>query len=85
MTGIALAAGGAPIVTTRTDAAPVKFANAEIAQALRSSEVKDLKGIVLEVSGKGPAQSYRFSRPTPDTLVVSGADACGAMYGGLDV
>jgi hypothetical protein len=83
--GVAFAAEGALTVTTRNEAAPVKFAAAEIAQALRVSDAMGLKEIVLEVSGKGPAQSYRFSRPIPETLVVSGADACGAMYGGLDV
>ena len=83
--GVALAAEGAPMVTARSEAAPVKFAAVEIAQALRVSDAKGLKKIVLEIAGKGPAQSYRFSRPTPETLVVSGADACGAMYGGLDV
>jgi Protein of unknown function (DUF4038)/Domain of unknown function (DUF5060) len=83
--GYALTAEGAPAVTVRGDAVPVTFAAAEIAQALRVSEAKELKEIILEVSGKGAAQSYRFSRPTPGALLVSGADACGAMYGGLDV
>jgi len=83
--GVALAAEDAPMVTVRAEATPVKFAAAEIAQALRVSATKELTEIVLEVSGKGPAQSYRFSCSTPTTLVVSGADACGAMYGGLDV
>ncbi|MBI3948486.1 MAG: carbohydrate-binding family 6 protein [Armatimonadetes bacterium] len=74
-----------PVVTRRSEAAPVAFAAAEIAAALQAREAAGLKEILLEEDGRGPAQSYRFSRPTPDTLVVTGGDAVGAMYGGLDV
>jgi hypothetical protein len=61
------------------------FAAAEIRQALQSQPRKGLWKFGLEVSGRGPEQGYRLSRPTPDTLVVIGADARGAMYGGLEV
>ena len=39
----ALAAEGAPMVTLRGDAAPVKFAATEIAQAPRASKAKELE------------------------------------------
>jgi hypothetical protein len=80
-----LPAIGAPTVSTPSDAAPVRFAIREIHRALETSAALELKEIRLEVSGQGTAQGYRLSRPAPDRLVVSGADACGAMYGGLDV
>jgi hypothetical protein len=78
-------AGGAPTVTLRTNAGPLQFAAAEIRQALQARNAPGLDAIILEVSGEGTVQSYRFSKPRSDTLLVTGADARGAMYGGLDV
>lgn len=82
--GKALAQEPIPI-SGNTVLPPAAFAAAEIRQALQSHAPKGLKQISLNVSGQGPEQSYRLSRPRPDTLVVTGADACGVMYGGLDL
>jgi len=83
--GCANAASAGPTVTARSNAAPVRFAAAEVTRAIQDRQPKELREIVLAVSGRGAAQSYQFSRPEAGTLVVTGADACGAMYGGLDV
>ena len=74
-----------PTIQLRSDAGPLQFAAQEIRRAAAEKEVTSLDEIVLEVSGEGPAQSYRIERPAAGTLRVVGADARGTMYGGLDV
>ena len=66
-----------------TDApAPLLFAAAEME---RASAGKALGiDVSLEIGSNGPPQSYRIER-TQTGLHVTGADAAGAMYGGLDV
>jgi len=60
----------------------IRFAAAEIGKA--SSGKPELPDVILEVTNSGPAQSYGLER-NGNTWRVLGADAVGAMYGGLDV
>lgn len=61
---------------------PLKFAATEIQRAAQHSAIA--AKIKLEIAGTGVPQSYRIGRSGTDLTVV-GADAVGAMYGGLDV
>src|SRR6266496_838409 len=64
------------------DAPPqMSFARDEI---VRAAQGKSLPTIALEVRGSGPAQSYWIEK-SGGGWRVTGADANGAMYGGLDV
>jgi hypothetical protein len=65
--------------------APLAFAAAEIQRALLERPQPALKSIRLEITGQGSPQSFQLSRPNPDSILVAGADATGAMYGGLEV
>jgi hypothetical protein len=69
-------------VTVPTDApGTVLFARDEIRRAAGS---KPLPDIALEITGEGEPQSYRLAREGAGWRV-AGADAAGAMYGGLDL
>ena len=64
------------------DAPPaLLFARDEI---VRAAQGKSLPTITLEVRGSGAAQSYKIEK-SEGSWRVTGADANGAMYGGLDV
>jgi hypothetical protein len=64
------------------DAAPLKFAAAEIELAAKDARQPAPEVAISIVDG--PAQSYRITR-NGERLRVIGGDAAGAMYGGLDV
>jgi hypothetical protein len=61
--------------------APLRFARDEI---VRAAQGKSLPAITLEVRASGAPQSYVIEK-SDGGLRVTGADASGAMYGGLDV
>lgn len=61
--------------------AALRFARDEI---VRAAQGKSLPAITLEVRGPGAAQSYAIEKSEAGLRVI-GADANGAMYGGLDV
>src|SRR6266545_893984 len=74
---------------------PLRFAAGEIRAAAASGgtplseqrctgTLAGVTTIALAVAGAGPAQSYRIER-SPGLFSVTGADATGAMYGGLDL
>lgn len=88
--GLLLLSAAAPNVALATDIivkpngnSALRFAASEIERAQQDGK-SSLSEIALEVSGAGPAQSYRIERDSAKLRVV-GADNAGAMYGGLDV
>ncbi|HEY3755866.1 MAG TPA: carbohydrate-binding family 6 protein [Opitutaceae bacterium] len=83
------AANAAVLVRLPTDApAPLRFAADAISQAAETAApapgAADRWDITLEILPSGSAQSYQIAR-TGNVIRVVGADATGAMYGGLDV
>lgn len=79
-----LVAAPASVSIDSSDGETVKFAAAEIRDAAATGRVDARVSIAVEKSAKAGAQSYRLVREG-DLLRVIGADAVGAMYGGLDV
>ncbi len=72
----------AAVVLAANSPAPLVFAGAEIDRAAAGKT--GLPGISFTVEGQGEPQSYHYER-NGSNLRVIGADAVGAMYGGLDV
>ena len=60
------------------------FAEAEILTAARAANASVPK-LRFELDASLGEQAYRVDRVNNDTLLVTGGDATGAMYGGLDV
>jgi hypothetical protein len=60
------------------------FAEAEILTAARAANTSVPK-LRFELDASLGEQAYRVDRVNNDTLLVTGGDATGAMYGGLDV
>lgn len=60
------------------------FAASEIRKAYDASSQKPNIRVVLTLANRGTAQAYSIRRQSAN-ITVSGADAVGAMYGGLDV
>lgn len=71
----------AEVILPPSAPAQLLFARDEI---VRAAQGKSLPPITLEVRGSGAAQSYTIER-SEGGWRVTGADANGAMYGGLDV
>jgi len=61
---------------------PVRFAAAEVARAAAGRGISP--DVTIEIVPGGPEQSYRIERRGQAWHVI-GADAAGAMYGGLDI
>ncbi|HOX02620.1 MAG TPA: carbohydrate-binding family 6 protein [Candidatus Paceibacterota bacterium] len=74
----------AAIYLRPADDAALRFAAAEIQRAASSAPSQALPRIALEIAGDGATQSYSIERGSGE-IRVRGADAAGAMYGGLDV
>ncbi|MBI5387260.1 MAG: carbohydrate-binding family 6 protein [Verrucomicrobia bacterium] len=82
--GLAAAITASAAVTLHpADSPSLRFAASQIEQAAAVRQAP-LPATTLEVTGKGVPQSYRLER-AGGTIRVVGADAIGAMYGGLDV
>jgi hypothetical protein len=78
-------AAAAPIaVSFDASAAPLRFAASEIEAASRRSKTTPPLSVSLRVDAGLPSQSYRLTREG-NALIITGGDAAGAMYGGLDV
>jgi hypothetical protein len=84
--GLALSLrAAAPKVTFDASSAPLRFAAAEISAAAPTRADSYALTITLRVDAAGlPPQGYRLERQD-DKITVTGGDAIGAMYGGLDV
>jgi hypothetical protein len=65
-------------------ATPVDFAEAEISAAAKAMSVAG-PHVVFRIDSALGAQAYRLSRSPDGTAVVTGGDAPGEMYGGLDI
>jgi hypothetical protein len=65
-------------------AQPVEFAKREIAVAAAAANTS-APTVVFKLDAALGAQAYRIGRDAAAALVVTGGDATGAMYGGLDV
>jgi hypothetical protein len=72
----------AAVTFSPADSAPLRFAAAEIKRAAKEAQ-QPPPDVAINV-GAGAAQSYRIKRDGATTRV-TGGDAIGAMYGGLDV
>ena len=72
------------IALTPPDSPALRFAAAEIERAAAASPSPGPVNVSIAVAGVGIPQSYRIEREG-DAVRVIGADATGAMYGGLDV
>ncbi len=75
----AIAFGG----SARIGAQPVRFAQSEIAAA--AANRLGTPPVVFKTDPALGPQAYRIAHGADDTLVVTGGDATGTMYGGLDV
>ena len=79
----ALATG--PLAAADTRGHPMlEFADAEIVAAARAAHAAVPK-LTFELDSRLGEQAYRIARVNTGTLVVTGGDTTGAMYGGLDV
>ena len=68
-----------------SDVPPIQFAVAEIQTAARTVSDPPAITIILRVGADTlPSQAYRIER-AGEGITVTGGDAVGAMYGGLDV
>ena len=63
---------------------PVEFAAEEISAAAKAVSVAGPR-VVFKIDSALGAQAYRLNRGPDGTVVVTGGDASGAMYGGLDI
>ena len=70
--------------TCAAQATPVEFAEQEIAAAAKSAGAP-LPGVSFALDPALGAQAYRFERGAEGTVTVTGGDATGEMYGGLDL
>jgi hypothetical protein len=74
------------IVTTPATNAALQFAAREIERAVRASGVPaGPREVLLEVVPGGPPQGYCIAPRPGGQVRVSGSDAAGVMYGGLDI
>jgi len=81
----ALAAPGLKLVLDPATAGPGKFAAAEIQAAAGAAKTAPALSVSLRVDAtKLSPQAYRIER-SGEKITVTGGDAVGAMYGGLDV
>ena len=65
-------------------ATPVEFATREIGAAATGAAVAKPR-VTFKIDSSLGAQSYRFNGDSNGAVVVTGGDASGAMYGGLDI
>ena len=70
--------------SARMSAQPVQFAQSEIAAAAAATKL-GAPAVVFKTDPALGMQAYRIAPGADATLVVTGGDATGAMYGGLDV
>ena len=86
LVGLAVSGGAAAVsVSFDTNSAPLRFAAAEIQAA--ASAVRTIQPLSVSLrmeAGTRSPQSYRIQRDG-EKITVTGGDAVGAMYGGLDV
>jgi hypothetical protein len=80
----ALAAAVQVVLEPATNAA-LQFAAREIERATRGVDPAALREVTLAIAPGHPPQSYRLEPLAGGRIRVTGADAAGAMYGGLDV
>lgn len=71
-------------VTAVAQASPTEFATQEIGVAAKAAGVAAPR-VTYKIDGSLGAQAYRFNGDSNGALVVTGGDASGAMYGGLDI
>ncbi len=86
LAGLAVTACAAEVtVSIDTNSASARFAADEIRAAASRAKAASPLAVTLRVDATSlPPQGYRFTREA-DKLTVTGGDAAGAMYGGLDV
>ena len=72
------------VCSVAAHAAPVEFATQEIGAAAKAASVTAPR-VAFKIDGALGAQAYRLNRGLDGTVVVTGGDAAGEMYGGLDV
>jgi hypothetical protein len=70
--------------TTVADATPTEFATREIGAAAKAAAVGEPR-VIFKIDRSLGAQAYRFNGSSNEAVVVTGGDASGAMYGGLDI
>jgi hypothetical protein len=63
----------------------VVFAAQELGAALTEAERENLKATILLEPNAASPESFRIHCVNPNEVIVTGADASGAMYGGLEV
>ncbi len=71
-------------VTTVAHATPAEFATQEIGAAAKAAAVAEPR-VTFKIDSSLGAQAYRFNVDSNGAVVVTGGDASGAMYGGLDI
>src|ERR1035438_4357339 len=71
-------------VTAVAHATPVEFATREIGAAAKAAAVAEPR-VTFKIDSSLGVQAYRFNGDSNGAVVVTGGDASGAMYGGLDI
>jgi hypothetical protein len=72
------------VVTAVAHATPAEFAAQEIGAAATAAAVAEPR-VTFKIDSSLGAQAYRFSVDSNGAVVVTGGDASGTMYGGLDI
>lgn len=72
------------VSATVAQAVPTEFAAREIGAAAKAAGAAQPR-VTFTVDSSLGAQAYRFQGGSAGTVVVTGGDASGAMYGGLDI
>lgn len=72
------------VVATVAHATPAEFATREIGAAAKAAAVAEPR-VTFKIDSSLGAQAYRFNGDSNGAVVVTGGDASGAMYGGLDI
>jgi hypothetical protein len=71
-------------VTAVAHATPVEFATREIGAAAKAAAVAEPR-VTFKIDSSLGVQAYRVNGDSNGAVVVTGGDASGAMYGGLDI
>lgn len=72
------------VVAPAAHATPTEFATQEIGVAAKAAAVAE-PHVTFRIDSSLGAQAYRFNSDSNGAVVVTGGDASGAMYGGLDI
>ena len=63
----------------------VSFAAAKVSDALKDAGIEDVVVRFQIKPDSGQPESFAIKRPDSSRIVITGTDAAGAMYGGLEV